>query len=269
MRTPISVDSGSNAMKNITKLTFSALALTCAANAEVDVTAYSGAHSNYIFRGADAIGVNDGEGGTLMDFGLDVSGDCDCGLNWFAGAWYGATQLGRQRDELDLFGGVSKDLGFGTIEAGYITYNFINSDVNGKTNASSNGEVFLGLSTGYAGFDLGLRTFYGVQGQARNNTTIEGTIGYSVEVYNTVIGLEAKAGMFAGPGSPNAINNSGWSNPGSSIDGLAYTSITASTDFALADDITFSPYVSYLQAAEELTQGLDGFVGGATFAYNF
>jgi len=208
-----------------------------------------------------------------MDFGLDVTGSCDCGLDWFLGTWYGATQQGGQRDEFDIFGGVSKDFGFGVVELGYITYNFINGDNPAPHgtgfNPSSNGEIFLGLSTGYAGFDLGLRTFYGVQGVARHNTTIEGTIGYSVEVFNTIIGLEAKAGMFAGPGVVNSAGLSNNLNGASSIDGLAYQSIKASTDISLADDITFSPYVAYHQSAEELVNGLDGFVGGATFAYNF
>lgn len=239
-------------MKNITTFAISAIALSNTALADVKASARAGVHSEYIYRGADR-----GNETGMADFGLDFTGSCNCGMDWYAGAWFANTFSSIATNEFDLFAGVTKDFGFGSVDLGYISYSYNDS------NTTTDNEVYLGASTGYEGLELGLTTSFGLGGRARNTTWIEGTIGFSQEIFDNTIGIELASGYQAGSNSD--------------IGGLAYGSITASSDLAIADDITLSPYLSYIQTAEEyrtnrrgaLGNGLDGFVVGTTLSFSF
>jgi len=225
-------------MRNITSFAISAAALAGIAAAEVETSAYVGVHSDYIYRGADFGGDQ-----SLTDFGLDFAGSCDCGLDWYAGLWYAQDAT----NELDIFAGVTKDLGFGTIDLGYITYTYPSS-------GNSDSEIYVGLSTSYQGLDLGLTTSFGLDGEYGEDVTwIEGSIGYGVDLAGYAVALEVATGYQTGDAG---------------IDGFAYGSITASTDVALNDSMTLSPYVSYIQTSDAY-QGFHGFVGGASLSFSF
>ena len=223
------------AMRKITKFAVSAVALAGIAHAEVETSAYAGVHSKYIYRGSDL-------GDNLVDFGLDLAGSCDCGLDWYAGVWDASVE-DADAEETDVFAGISKDLGFGAIDLGGIVYTY--SDATKRE-----AEGYIGLSTSVAGLDLGLTYSHGFDGAVDGTNWIEGTIGYGIELAGQAIGLELGAG---------STNKDG---------GLGYYSATASTDVALSEAITLSPYVSYVQTGEEIS-GDDGFFGGASLSFSF
>lgn len=235
-------------MRKITTFAIGAVALSSLAYAEVEVGAYGGYHSKYVFRGFD-LGGSD----PMVDFGLDIGGSCDCGLDWYLGTWYAATESAAT-DEFDVFAGVTKDLGFGSVDLGYVNYSYMDTGI------PSDGEIYLGLSTGYQGFDLGLTTSFGVQGIWKNVTTIEGSVGYGYDVSDQLsLGVSVVGGYFAGQAG---------------MDGIAYGSATLSGDYALSDSITLSPYVTYVETAEEYnvfgnTGNGDGFHGGISLSFGF
>lgn len=98
------------------------------ASAEVEYTLGTGYTSEYIFRGENL-------GGDLVEASATATTEWN-GFGWTAGAWYGSYDKNDGRgfdtdgdafdesdvDELDLFGEVSKDLGFVTAAIGYIYY---------------------------------------------------------------------------------------------------------------------------------------------------
>ncbi len=235
-------------MRTITSFAISALALASVASADVDASAYFGAHSQYIYRGVD-LGADE----TLTDFGLDFSGSCDCGLDWYAGIWYASTDT---TDELDIFFGATKDLGFGTVDFGYINYTYPDS------NTTNDSEIYLGLSTSYRGFDLGFTTSFGLDGALDNVTWFEATLGYTFDVYGYALGLEAATSYQAGA---NGVQD------------FAYSSITASTDISISEDLTFSPYLSYIVNSSDYRDSISGtpgaegdeFIGGASLSFAF
>ncbi len=230
-------------MRKITSFAIGAVALAGVAAAEVEASAYAGLHSHYIYRGSDL-----GNDTSFADFGLDFAGSCDCGVDWYAGAWYAATDT---TDEFDIFFGASKDLGIGTVDLGYIHYAYPGAE------GSSDSEVYLGLSTGYAGFELGLTTSVGIGGASQNTTWIEGSAGYGLEVSGYALALEFVAGYQAGANG---------------IDKLGYYGANLSTDIAVSDDITLSPYISYIQSHDDLNDGdggFNGFYGGASVSFAF
>lgn len=117
-----------------------------------------GVSSDYIWRGTQ-IGT-----GALDEAGLDLNGEV-AGLKLSGGAWYAtlagsrATKTGSSNyDELDLYGQVSKDFGFATVNLGHICYIYPNQMNNNVD------ELYLGLSreifggvtatlTDYLGYD--------------------------------------------------------------------------------------------------------------------
>jgi hypothetical protein len=98
------------------------------ASAEVEYTLGTGYTSEYIFRGENL-------GGDLVEASATATTEWN-GFGWTAGAWYGSYDKNDGRgfdedggafdesdvDELDLFGEVSRDLGFATAAIGYIYY---------------------------------------------------------------------------------------------------------------------------------------------------
>jgi len=117
------------------------------ASAEVEYTLGTGYTSEYIFRGENL-------GADLVEVSASASTEWN-GLGLSAGAWYGSYDQNNGRpnegdvDELDLFGEVSKDLGFATAAVGYIYY------MNEPYNLSDFQEVYVKFSR-----DLGFANAY-------------------------------------------------------------------------------------------------------------
>jgi hypothetical protein len=116
------------------------------ASAEVEYTLGTGYTSEYIFRGQNL-------GQDLVEVSASASTEWN-GLGLSAGAWYGSYDNGGGRletdaDELDLFGEVSKDLGFVTAAVGYIYY------MNEPYNMEDTQEVYVKFSR-----DLGFANAY-------------------------------------------------------------------------------------------------------------
>jgi uncharacterized protein (TIGR02001 family) len=90
------------------------------AQAEVEYELHTGYSSEYVFRGVD-------QGDHLVEVGVDAAYEWN-GLSLSAGVWASAYDNARvittnQIDsETDIYGQVSKDLGFATASIGYIYY---------------------------------------------------------------------------------------------------------------------------------------------------
>jgi len=231
-------------MKKLTTLAISAAALTGIAVADADVSFSTGVHSDYIYRGVDL-----GDDQEFADFGLDVAGSCDCGVDWYAGIWYAST-TGTAVDELDIFAGISKDLGFGSVDFGYITYTY-------SEGTQNDAELYLGFSTTLAGVDLGANWSVGTDGGWESGSWVDLSAGYGYEGLNLELGLGFAFGS---------------ANYAPDVDGLATYSATLSYEYAISDDITISPYVSYVINTDDY-EGAAGddehFYGGASLSYAF
>lgn len=236
------------------------MALTGFAYSEIDTDFHLGYGSNFVFRGQDL-------GENLFQYGLDLSGECDCGLDWAAGIRYqsadttdftgaGSTNI----DRLDIFGSVTKDFGIGSLELGVIHYTFNDNFFGGDFS-----EVFVGVGTQYAGIDFGAKYFYAFESSGgnfsgENASWGELTAGYTHE-YSDSLAVNLGLGI------------------GSTLDadgGDSYMNYNArlSFDFAVSEDITVSPYLAY-NSAENFNStrigvdDLDGIYGGVVVGFSF
>ena len=125
--------------------------------AEVEYEIHAGYSSEYIFRGVE-------QGDDLVEVGVDMATEWN-GLGLSAGAWYGsfsnssaAAPAGQvQLEELDIYGEVSKDLGFATLGVGYI---YCMNDSNLGDDAQ---EVYFSLSREFFGIDASLTYFADIE----------------------------------------------------------------------------------------------------------
>ncbi len=225
------------------------------AQAEIESEFHVGYNSDYIFRGVDG-------GQDAFEYGLDFAGSSDCGLDWSAGIW-SISPDGEDGnvDELDIYASVSKDLGVGSVAVGFTAYTYDGAGAN-NAQQGDDSEVYIGFSTQQAGVDLGLTVFYGTDGILQDQVLLEGTIGYAIEVSEK---LTANLGIAYGYILDEG--KAGYSND----DGEVYASATISFDYALSDDITFSPYVSYIEGEDKRigTAAHDGVIGGASVSFSF
>lgn len=229
----------------------SGLALS-SAQAEIESEFHVGYNSEYIFRGVDL-------GDDAFEFGLDFAGSCKCGLDWSAGIWY-ITPDGEDGnvDELDIYAAVSKDVGIGTVALGFTAYTFDNG-------GQDDSEVFLSATTGVQDIEATLTVFFGTDGVIQDQVLLEGSLGYSFAISDTV---SANIGATYG----YVLEETG-AGGYSEDDGEVYASISFSLDVALSDEITFSPYVSYIEADEgnidDSFTTQDGLIAGASLAFAF
>lgn len=240
------------------KKTFTILAIgsglvASQAQAEIESEFHVGYNSHYAFRGLDL-------GNDAYEYGLNFSGSCDCGLDWSAGIW-GISPDGEDGaiDELDIYAAVSKDFGALTVSAGFTAYTYQNAGVN------DDAEVFLGVSGGAFGLDLGLTAFFGTDGIYQEQILLEGSVGYTHEISDTVdLNAGFVLGYVADDGQAVYANDTG----------VAYYSATLSLDVALSDDLTLSPYVSYVDGDGGVINAPDAFIedgliGGAKLTFSF
>jgi len=254
-------------MKNITKIAISALALAGMASADVAGTFSTGYHSNYLYRGVD-LG-NDLE---MFDFSLDFTGDCGCGFTWNSGIWYAATDSAATADELDFYGSISKGLEYGgitgEISLGYIRYTYPQSG-GSSPKLGHDGEVFLGLSTEYAGLGLGVTAYFGEEGALDNGTWLELAAGYGHDITSSLsasldLGLGFAFGNYSTNNLPTAFAGE--------VDGLALLTATFSLTQVVSEDIAVSVYITNVQSTDDyqsIAGGEDDTNWGASVSYSF
>lgn len=182
---------------------------------------------------------------------------CDCGLDWSAGIWsISPDGTDGNVDELDIFGAVSKDFGFLAVAVGFTAYTYDGT-------ADDDAEVFIGFSAEPTdNLSAGVTVFFGTDGAIEDQVLIEGSLGYTHAISDTVA---ANVGVVYGYIADEGV--AGYA----SDDGSAYFSATLSLDVALSEDLTFSPYVSYIDGEDGRLVGQiqDGVIGGAKVSFSF
>lgn len=206
-----------------------------------------GYHNVYNFRGVE---LGNDMVTTQLDFAKSYAG-----LDFSLGAWYASVEDGPNRgsnsnfDELDLYGAVSKDLGFATATLGYIHYNNFND-------ADDAQEISFGLSKNLFGFDTSVTYFWDIEQD--NDGYTEFAVSRSQNVYGHNIDLGLVVGYLIEEG------------------GLSYATLTASYDIPLGVG-TVTPYISQVWELDELeaNTGAGGlsqsneFVAGVNFSVAF
>ncbi len=214
------------------------------AQAEIESEFHVGYNSKYIFRGVDL-------GDDAYEYGLDFAGSCECGLDWSAGIWGISPDVAG--DELDIYAAVSKTFGDVTLAAGFTAYTYPNG-------GADDAEIFLGVSGSVSGLDAGVTVYFGTDGILQDQILIEGSLGYSHEISETV---SASLGLTYGYVADNG--DGGYATS----DGAAYFTASLGLDVALSDEITLSPYVSYVDGKSRVN-GVDGETfGGAMLSFSF
>ena len=122
-------------ISGVMKKTSTILAITSGlffgqAQAEIESEFHVGYNSDYIYRGVEL-------GEDAYEYGLDIAGSSDCGLDWSAGIW-SISPDGAGDDELDIYASVGKDLGIGSVAAGFTVYTY-----DGASGLDDDAEVYL------------------------------------------------------------------------------------------------------------------------------
>jgi uncharacterized protein (TIGR02001 family) len=213
------------------------------ANAEVEYQLHTGYSSEYLFRGLNY-------GADLVEAGLDASTEVN-GFGLSAGVWSGSVQ--NDYEELDLYGAISKDLGFATATLGYIAYTYPDAS-DWRTQ-----EISLGLSRDL-GFAKASLTYFGsVENDSDGNND-----GYSE--------LALSRGFEISP----CLNLNVASNIGYLVDQGQATAWTTkvSLDYGFAEHAKLSPFVAYSVAlSDDVDTRYDGseneFVAGSMLSVSF
>jgi hypothetical protein len=189
----------------------------------------AGYHSTYVFRGADF-------GDDMVDWSLEASKTFGS-FDLTAGVWQanvispGASGVNL---ETDFYISATKDLGFASLDFGYIFYYF-----DGATGGNTQ-ELYLGLSKDVAGVALSA-TYY-----------------YDIDLYETSY-LELGASKTLALGGLGDLDFS--LAVGVSLDETEFTHIqpTVSKSFDLNSEVSVTPYLSYSFAISDA----DYTIGGA------
>ena len=210
------------------------------AQAEIESSFHVGYSTDYVWRG-----INQAPGSTtgLYEYGLDFSGDCNCGATWNAGIWQ--ADYGTNSEELDIYAGISKEFGAVELSLGLIRYEF-------GTGGGDTSELYLGAGTDLAGLDVSAAIYYDVD-SVDGLTWFELSAGKSFDLGGASLDLAA--------------------NYGSTLQsGGSYTTygLSAAVSKELGDNLTGSIYV-----AGEITDGVpaggdgDDLFGGISLSYGF
>ncbi|MDB4312333.1 TorF family putative porin [Akkermansiaceae bacterium] len=220
----------------------SALALG-SAQAEIESSFHVGYSTDYVWRGLNQA---DGSNNGLYEYGLDFTGDCNCGATWNAGIWQ--ADFGDGAEELNIYAGMSKEFGAVELSLGLIRYDYGNG-----SNADTT-ELFLGAGTDLGGLDLSAAIYYDVDG-ADGNMFGELSLGKSFDVGGATLEVAANFGTTLDAGTGD--------------DYVTY-GLSASLSKELGDNLTGSLYV-----AGETTEGVrgnadgDDLYGGISLSYGF
>lgn len=233
-------------MKNYCK-TIGALAAASAlvagnASAEVEYEIHTGYTNQYLFRGLDL-------GDNLVEVGADVATEWN-GLGLSAGAWYGSFANGNNDfDELDLYGEVSKDLGFASLAVGYISYQ------NLRALGDDAQEVYFSASKEFFGVDFSLTYFWDIETDNDGYTELGASKGFELSPCLTL-------------------------NTGATLAYLceesefAHLTAKVSLDWAFTETATISPFVAASwgltsEAGNTHSAADEEFVGGTMLSVSF
>ena len=197
------------------------------ANAEVEYQLHTGYSSEYLFRGTY-------QGTDLVEAGVDASTKWN-DLTLSAGLWHGTVNaqksLAPSLKELDVYGAVSKDLGFATASVGYIAYTYPGlSDINSQ-------EISLGLSRDL-GFAQASLTYFGTTASSEisgnNDGYSELALNRSFELSPCLsLGVASNIGYLVEQGQATA-----WTTK-------------VSLDYGFAEHAKLSPFVTYSVALSD------------------
>jgi len=216
----ITATENNNTMQNYYK-TIGALVAASAfaagyASAEIESEVHVGYTNEYLFRGTNL-------GQDLVEAGLDIATEYN-GLGLSAGAWFGSfsNSAGQDFDELDIYGEVSKDLGFLTAAIGYINYQ------NPRLAATPDDaqEVYFSVAKSLYGVDFSLTYFWDIETDNDGYAELGASKGYEISPCLT-LNTGAALGYLAEQGQ------------------LAHLTAKVSLDYAYSETATISPFVAH------------------------
>lgn len=233
------------------------------AQAEIEGEVHAGYNSDYVFRGSDL-------GGSNYEVGADIGGSLKCGIDWSLGVWYIDPDNGLE--EVDLYGEISKDVAFGTLALGFVNYNYGNSggvlddddNVIGVSEFKDDNEIYLSAATEFGGVGASLSLVYGFSGSGTFDETLylEGGLSYGFDVNEQFTGeLAVDAGFFLDKGDSKTVLD----------EGFAFFSVTLSGSYAITEQVSFNPYLSFTSGDSDVWGDIDfdGAHGGASVAVAF
>lgn len=206
--------------------------------------------SQYEFRFVDL-------GSDLVEAGLNLSYDLNETFGLSAGAWYGSVNDSQTVDnsfnELDLFAAVSTDVGPVSLELGYITYFFQDADAD----LEDSQEVYLS-----AGMDL----VWGVNASATyfydfdsyNGWYLQPELTKSFELTDC-LGLNLSAGVGVSDGHGRQVADT--LGAVGTADGFQGWFVKAELPWQVRENVTFAPYVKYVDAESDLVSDTPSAVG--------
>ena len=205
--------------------------------AEVSV----GYDTDYIFRGANL-------GQDLLWSDVNVSTSLSDGLGLNIGAWY-ANPTDAGDDELDIYAGVSTDLGGMSLDLGTTYYYYP-----GAT-GSNTLEFGAALGTSVGAFDVSLGVFHDIDTE---NTYVELGAGTSFDLTDN-ISLDLGA----------TIGNNQDEVVGGQADGLTAVTITVGAPIGLTDNASLTPYLGINAGLDDNQDAGDEIFSGISLSVGF
>jgi len=208
--------------------------------------------SQYEFRFVDL-------GSDLVEAGLNLSYDINENFGLSAGAWYGSVTdsqtFGNSFNELDLYAAVSTNLGPVSLELGYIYYFF--SETPGPDDTQ---EVYLS-----AGMDV----FWGINASATYFYDFDSNNGWYLQPELTksfeltdCLGLNLSAGVGVSDGHGRQLADT--LGAVGTADGFQGWYVKAELPWQVRENVTFAPYVKYVDADSDLVSDTPSVAGTGT-----
>ena len=205
--------------------------------AEVSV----GYDTDYIFRGANL-------GQDLLWSDVNVSTSLSDGLGLNIGAWY-ANPTDAGDDELDIYAGVSTDLGGMSLDLGTTYYYYP-----GAT-GSNTLEFGAALGTSVGAFDVSLGVYHDIDTE---NTYVELGAGTSFDLTDNI---SLDLGATIGNNQDEVI--------GGQADGLTAVTITVGAPIGLTDNASLTPYLGINAGLDDNQDAGDEIFSGISFSVGF
>jgi uncharacterized protein (TIGR02001 family) len=200
-----------------------------------------GYDTDYIFRGANL-------GQDLLWSDVNVSTSLSDGLGLNIGAWY-ANPTDAGDDELDIYAGVSTDLGGMSLDLGTTYYYYP-----GAT-GSNTLEFGAALGTSVGAFDVSLGVYHDIDTE---NTYVELGAGTSFDLTDN-ISLDLGA----------TIGNNQDEVVGGQADGLTAVTITVGAPIGLTDNASLTPYLGINACIDDNQDAGDDIFSGISLRVGF
>ena len=200
-----------------------------------------GYDTDYIFRGANL-------GQDLLWSDVNVSTSLSDGLGLNIGAWY-ANPTDAGDDELDIYAGVSTDLGGMSLDLG-TTYYFYPGATGSNTL-----EFGAALGTSVGAFDVSLGVYHDIDTE---NTYVELGAGTSFDLTDN-ISLDLGA----------TIGNNQDEVVGGQADGLTAVTITVGAPIGLTDNASLTPYLGINAGLDDNQDAGDEIFSGISLSVGF